>query len=114
MNPKHQTINPKPQTPKPKPTPKPQPLNSKPQPQTPKPEPQNPKHETLHQVWLFSEGFASFSVSFEITAYAILDVCMKYLPLSLPLPPSLSLGSRGSGPGFSLPLIGRRVLGCRV
>lgn len=28
-------------------------------------------------VWLFSEGFGSFSVSFEITAYAILDVCMK-------------------------------------
>ncbi|KAJ1492190.1 hypothetical protein T484DRAFT_1611851, partial [Baffinella frigidus] len=34
-------------------------------------------------VWLFSEGFASFSVSFEITAYAILDVCMKYPPPNL-------------------------------
>jgi bacteriorhodopsin len=28
-------------------------------------------------VWLFSEGFASFSVSFEITMYAILDVINK-------------------------------------
>jgi bacteriorhodopsin len=28
-------------------------------------------------VWLFSEGFASFSVSFEITMYAILDVVNK-------------------------------------
>jgi hypothetical protein len=36
-------------------------------------------------VWLFSEGFASFSVSFEITMYAILDVINKvcqYLLLS--------------------------------
>ena len=28
-------------------------------------------------VWLFSEGFASFSVSFEITMYAILEVINK-------------------------------------
>jgi len=28
-------------------------------------------------VWLFSTGFASFSVSFEVCAYAILDVIMK-------------------------------------
>jgi hypothetical protein len=28
-------------------------------------------------VWLFSEGFSSFSVSFEITMYAILDVVNK-------------------------------------
>ena len=28
-------------------------------------------------VWLFSEGFASFSVSFEVCAYAILDVVAK-------------------------------------
>jgi len=28
-------------------------------------------------VWLFSEGFASFSVSFEVTMYAILDVINK-------------------------------------
>lgn len=25
-------------------------------------------------VWLFSEGFASFSVSFEVCAYAVLDI----------------------------------------
>jgi len=30
-------------------------------------------------VWLFSEGFASFSVSFEICAYTILDVVTKVL-----------------------------------
>ena len=30
-------------------------------------------------VWLFSEGFASFSVSFEITMYAILDVINKVI-----------------------------------
>jgi len=28
-------------------------------------------------VWLFSEGFASFSVSFEVCAYAVLDICSK-------------------------------------
>jgi bacteriorhodopsin len=28
-------------------------------------------------VWLFSEGFASFSVSFEVCAYAILDIAAK-------------------------------------
>lgn len=28
-------------------------------------------------VWLFSEGFASFSVSFEVCAYAILDIITK-------------------------------------
>jgi len=28
-------------------------------------------------VWLFSEGFASFSVSFEVIAYAILDLLVK-------------------------------------
>jgi bacteriorhodopsin len=28
-------------------------------------------------IWLFSEGFASFSVSFEICAYTILDVISK-------------------------------------
>ena len=28
-------------------------------------------------VWLFSEGFASFSVSFEVCAYAILDLAAK-------------------------------------
>ena len=28
-------------------------------------------------VWLFSEGFSSFSVSFEVTMYAILDVINK-------------------------------------
>jgi len=28
-------------------------------------------------VWLFSEGFSSFSVSFEITMYAILDIVNK-------------------------------------
>jgi len=28
-------------------------------------------------VWLFSEGFASFSVSFEVCAYAILDIISK-------------------------------------
>jgi bacteriorhodopsin len=28
-------------------------------------------------VWLFSEGFASFSVSFEVCAYAILDIFSK-------------------------------------
>jgi len=28
-------------------------------------------------VWLFSEGFASFSVSFEVIAYAILDIVVK-------------------------------------
>ena len=25
-------------------------------------------------VWLFSEGFASFSVSFEVCAYAMIDI----------------------------------------
>jgi len=28
-------------------------------------------------VWLFSEGFASFSVSFEVVAYTILDIISK-------------------------------------
>ena len=28
-------------------------------------------------VWLFSEGFASFSVSFEVCAYAVLDIVAK-------------------------------------
>ena len=28
-------------------------------------------------VWLFSEGFASFSISFEVCAYAILDIASK-------------------------------------
>mmetsp|Transcript_14221 Transcript_14221/g.22118 ORF Transcript_14221/g.22118 Transcript_14221/m.22118 type:complete len:263 (+) Transcript_14221:30-818(+) len=28
-------------------------------------------------VWLFSEGFASFSVSFEVVAYAIMDIISK-------------------------------------
>ena len=28
-------------------------------------------------VWLFSEGFASFSVSFEVVMYAILDIVGK-------------------------------------
>merc|ERR1712216_335283 len=28
-------------------------------------------------VWLFSEGFASFSVSFEVCAYAMLDIVSK-------------------------------------
>ena len=28
-------------------------------------------------IWLFSEGFASFSVSFEVCAYAVLDVASK-------------------------------------
>jgi bacteriorhodopsin len=28
-------------------------------------------------VWLFSEGFASFSVSFEVCAYALLDILSK-------------------------------------
>mmetsp|Transcript_22838 Transcript_22838/g.16163 ORF Transcript_22838/g.16163 Transcript_22838/m.16163 type:complete len:160 (+) Transcript_22838:1-480(+) len=30
-------------------------------------------------VWLFSEGFGSFSVSFEVTVYALLDVLNKVL-----------------------------------
>ena len=30
-------------------------------------------------VWLFSEGFASFSVSFEVCAYAILDIITKVI-----------------------------------
>lgn len=28
-------------------------------------------------MWLFSEGFASFSVSFEVCAYALLDIISK-------------------------------------
>ena len=28
-------------------------------------------------IWLFSEGFASFSVSFEVCAYAVLDIVSK-------------------------------------
>ena len=28
-------------------------------------------------MWLFSEGFASFSVSFEVCAYAVLDIAAK-------------------------------------
>jgi len=28
-------------------------------------------------VWLFGEGFGSFSVSFEVTLYAILDIINK-------------------------------------
>ena len=30
-------------------------------------------------VWLFSEGFASFSVSFEVCAYAVLDIIAKVI-----------------------------------
>jgi bacteriorhodopsin len=30
-------------------------------------------------VWLFSEGFASFSVSFEVCAYAMLDIVSKVI-----------------------------------
>ena len=30
-------------------------------------------------VWLFSEGFGSFSVSFEVTMYSLLDVLNKVL-----------------------------------
>ena len=30
-------------------------------------------------VWLFSEGFASFSVSFEVCAYSMLDIVSKVI-----------------------------------
>jgi bacteriorhodopsin len=30
-------------------------------------------------VWLFSEGFASFSVSFEVCAYAMIDIVSKVI-----------------------------------
>ncbi|MGB1596783.1 MAG: bacteriorhodopsin [Promethearchaeia archaeon] len=43
-------------------------------------------------VWLFSEGFASFSVSFEITMYAILDVINKVIVNFYPNSPRLFLG----------------------
>ena len=42
-------------------------------------------------VWLFSEGFASFSVSFEITMYAILDVINKVIVNFYPNSQLLSL-----------------------
>jgi len=28
-------------------------------------------------IWVFSSGFASFSVSFEVCAYAVIDICAK-------------------------------------
>ena len=28
-------------------------------------------------IWVFSSGFASFSVSFEVCAYAVVDICSK-------------------------------------
>ena len=43
-------------------------------------------------VWLFSEGFASFSVSFEITMYAILDVINKVIVNFYPNSQRLFLG----------------------
>ena len=33
----------------------------------------------VQMVWLFSEGFASFSVSFEVCAYAMLDIVSKVI-----------------------------------
>jgi hypothetical protein len=30
-------------------------------------------------IWVFSSGFASFSVSFEVCAYAVVDICSKVL-----------------------------------
>eukprot|EP00292_Cryptomonas_paramecium_P009208 CAMPEP_0113679484 /NCGR_PEP_ID=MMETSP0038_2-20120614/10672_1 /TAXON_ID=2898 /ORGANISM="Cryptomonas paramecium" /LENGTH=251 /DNA_ID=CAMNT_0000597525 /DNA_START=17 /DNA_END=772 /DNA_ORIENTATION=- /assembly_acc=CAM_ASM_000170 len=30
-------------------------------------------------IWVFSSGFASFSVSFEVCAYAVIDICAKVI-----------------------------------
>ena len=44
-------------------------------------------------VWLFSEGFASFSVSFEVCAYALLDAVSKALVSFMIMSAHESLGS---------------------
>jgi bacteriorhodopsin len=37
------------------------------------------RSSVLKMVWLFSEGFASFSVSFEVCAYAMIDIVSKVI-----------------------------------
>jgi len=44
-------------------------------------------------VWLFSEGFASFSVSFEVVAYTILDIISKVVFFFMIVSAHDSLGS---------------------
>jgi bacteriorhodopsin len=49
-------------------------------------------------VWLFSEGFASFSVSFEVVAYTILDIISKVVFSFMIVSAHDSLGSTSSAP----------------
>ena len=53
-------------------------------------------------VWLFSEGFASFSVSFEVCAYAILDMITKVVVSFMVMSGALFLA-----PGSSLACVVR-------
>uniref|UniRef100_A0A7S0TWV5 Rhodopsin n=2 Tax=Hemiselmis andersenii TaxID=464988 RepID=A0A7S0TWV5_HEMAN len=47
-------------------------------------------------VWLFSEGFASFSVSFEVCAYALLDIVAKVVMGFMVMSAHDTLGEGGS------------------
>jgi len=47
-------------------------------------------------VWLFSEGFASFSVSFEVCAYAFLDIIAKVVLSFMVMSAHDLLGQAGS------------------
>jgi len=44
-------------------------------------------------IWLFSEGFASFSVSFEVCAYAVLDITSKAIFGFMVMPAHDQLGA---------------------
>ena len=50
-------------------------------------------------VWLFSEGFASFSVSFEVCAYAVLDIFQKVVLSFIVLSSHDTLGIGGTEAG---------------
>ena len=52
-------------------------------------------------VWLFSEGFASFSVSFEVVAYTIMDIISKCVFSFMIVSAHDSLGSPSSAPAQS-------------
>ena len=52
-------------------------------------------------IWLFSEGFASFSVSFEVVAYTILDIISKVVFSFMIVSAHDSLGSTNMAPAQS-------------
>lgn len=62
-------------------------------------------------VWLFSEGFASFSVSFEVCAYAILDMITKVVVSFMVMSGALFLARQQFGLRLALALCAASCVG---